>query len=138
VEWAAFWASRFGASVQLLYREGSQLVSVGNEALCRHDVEETLRRAGVGVDASFTEAEPGLGARVAERARTGGCDLIVMSATQRDEGERQVLASVREAAVQPVLTVREFTPDRRFVDSIAERDFASSHVGSRARGGGLG
>jgi hypothetical protein len=102
--------------------------------MCRHEVEEGLRRAGVGVDAIFAEAEPGLMARVRDRADGGGCDLIIVDAAVRDDDDRHALANIRGAALLPVLSVREFTPDRRFVDSAAQHDFAASSAGrARAR-----
>jgi nucleotide-binding universal stress UspA family protein len=125
VEWTAFWARHFGAVVELLYREGSQLNSVGNEAMCRHEVEEKLRRAGVGVDSTFVEADATLTARVVDCAENGRCDLVIVNAALRDESDRHVVASIRGAAPLPVLSVRDFTPDRSFVDSTAERGFGT-------------
>ncbi|HEY3498187.1 MAG TPA: universal stress protein [Polyangiaceae bacterium] len=133
VEWTALWARQFGASVQLLYREGTEPSSVGNAALCRHEVEDKLRRSGVGVDAIFVEPGAGIAARVIHVAESARCDLVVMSAVLRDAEGQSVLGGLRAAGVLPVLSVRDSAPERPFVDNVIEGDFATSFVRQEAQ-----
>jgi nucleotide-binding universal stress UspA family protein len=120
VEWTALWAERFGAHVQLLYRAGSGGYAPTREASCRNDVEDKLRRAGASVEASFEEPGSRTANRVVARAELGACDLVVMSSVLRDDGDPCVVESLRRASSLPVLSVRDFVPDGRFVANGAQ------------------
>jgi hypothetical protein len=113
VEWTAYWARRFGAVVQLLYRERPDFA--GAQAMYRDEIEERLRREGVGIERTDTEPESRMAERIIERAESGRCDLVIMSAVPRDS-EVHALEDLRRRAVLPVLSVRDFTPPTRTVD----------------------
>jgi hypothetical protein len=113
VEWTTYWARRFGAVVQLLYRERAG--AAGAEAMYRDEIEERLRREGVGLERTDTEPESRMAERIVERAESGRCDLVIMSVVRR-ESEVNALEALRRTAVVPVLSVRDFTPDHRAVD----------------------
>lgn len=115
-EWFALIARRFDAVVHILYLETSR---VGTRARTTriHDIDETFRRAGVGVASTWAESGSGLGARVVLRAELEGCDMIAVNASLRVDGDPSVFEDVHSRSILPVFSMRGIAPDRLFVDS---------------------
>ena len=116
LDWAVLLAGRFGALVQLMYCPSLRADSVSAENRLRHDVEEKLRRAQIGIDASFTEQRSKLAETVLARAARGSSDLIVMGTALRDDAGHNVLCAVRRAATRPVFSLRDVPPVRMFMN----------------------
>lgn len=116
-DWFVLLARRFDAVVQIFHRETSRPDGAALSARLRREVEDALRRAGVGVESTFAAAGPQFGEQVLSRAELGACDMIAMSASLRGEGDLGVLAEVRARSAVPVFSVRDVAPDRLFVDS---------------------
>jgi nucleotide-binding universal stress UspA family protein len=108
-QWAALIARRFGAVVELL-QAGEGLDG------WRHDVEDALRRAGVGVEVSRCGVGRTLADSVLSRIEQSRCDLLVMSVLSHDSARFSVVDNVRRQSVVPVLSVRAAGADRLFAD----------------------
>lgn len=116
LDWTVLLASSFGALVQLVCCTSFRADAANAEHRLRQEVEERLRRAQVGLEASFIERRPKLADTVLERAREGSADLIVMGTALEDEAGRSVLSAVRRAAACPVFSLRDVPPTRMFVN----------------------
>jgi nucleotide-binding universal stress UspA family protein len=116
LDWAVLLAGRFGALVQLMYCASLRSDSLSAENRLRHDVEDKLRRAQIGIDASFTEQRSKLAETVLARAARGSSDLIVMGTALRDDTGHNVLCAVRRAATRPVISLRDVPPVRMFMN----------------------
>ena len=116
LDWAVLLAGRFGAVVQLMYCASLRADSESAGNRLRHDVEEKLRRAQIGIDASFTEQRSKLAETVLARATRSSSDLIVMGTALRDDAGHNVLCAVRRAATRPVFSLRDVPPVRMFMN----------------------
>lgn len=116
VDWAALWASRFDALVQVLYCEQSRPDTGAPRARWQFEVEEKLRKARVNTEICFARPGASPSERVVAEASAGGCDLILMSASLREAANRRVVRTVRQFSPVPVLSVGQVLPDRLFSD----------------------
>lgn len=112
LDWAVLIAGRFGAVVQLMCCPAPRSNAIETGYRLRHEVEQRLCSARIGLDASFTEPRPMLAETVLARAARGNCDLIAMGTALRDDAGHNVLCAVRRAAVRPVLSLRDAAPAR--------------------------
>jgi nucleotide-binding universal stress UspA family protein len=126
LDWTVLLAGRFGALVQLVCCTSLRADAANAEHRLRQEVEERLRRAQVGLDASFTERRSKLAETVLERAREGSADLIVMGTALEDDAGRSVLSAVRRAAAHPVFSLREVPPTRMFVNRARREQTATN------------
>ncbi|MFZ5896400.1 MAG: hypothetical protein ACOY0T_35425 [Myxococcota bacterium] len=126
VEWAALWAQRFGAVVRLFYCEPPLLRARQARARWQHEAEGTLRAAGVQIDDCIAVSRASLAERVLSQASLDSSDLIMMSASLRDDTDTRILATIRRRSSAPVLSVRHAPPDRLFVDPALDPDVTAS------------
>lgn len=104
VEWAALFARRFSAVVELLDVRAGCESSVARDR-SELDVEDAFRAAGVAVEHSGDDRDGDLTERVLRRIDRGGCDLVVMDTQWSDAGDRAV-AGVRRCGDTLVLSLR--------------------------------
>jgi nucleotide-binding universal stress UspA family protein len=109
-EWAALFARRFGAVVELLYTDGCDKD--------RSDAAELLRVAGVAVTFTGCTARAGLADCIMKRVEQAQCDLLVMGTALRHSAHFSVVANVRRRSTVPVLSIRSPAPNRLFATGI--------------------
>ncbi|HEY8944499.1 MAG TPA: universal stress protein, partial [Polyangiaceae bacterium] len=109
MKWAALFARSFGAAVELLHAREADATSGG-----RYDSQEALRVAGVGAVVSFCPRTSSLTAECLRRVTEGSCDLIVISATARNDRVSPVLAALRRDCGAPILSVQSTRTSRIF------------------------
>jgi nucleotide-binding universal stress UspA family protein len=124
-EWAALFARRFGAVVELLHTDGCDKD--------RNDAAERLRAAGVPVTFTGCVARASLADCIMKRIEQAHCDLLVMGTALRHSAHFSVVANVRRSSTVPVLSIRAPGPDRLFAEGIdGERTTREAYARSRA------
>lgn len=115
LEWAALWTRRFGAVLSLFYC-GLSRETAAPRARWQHEITSKLRTAGVEVTDQLAGSRVDLAGKLLAQASLAASDLIMLSASLRDDKEGRVVGPIRRRSSLPVLSVQHTPPDRLFVD----------------------